>query len=83
MSVFVWIETYEGRALSSSWEALGAATIIAEANATDITALVFGDNAKSIAGAAGQFGAANAIVCDDEVLRDYRLESYAALLSDW
>ncbi len=82
MSVFVWIETFEGRALSSSWEALGAARSIAEAKATDITALVFGENAESIAGAAGQYGAANAIVCTDELVRDYRLESYAALLSD-
>ena len=82
MSVFVWIETFEGRALSSSWEALGAAKIIAEAKATDITALVFGENAQDIASAAGQYGAAKAIVCDEDVLREYRLESYAAMLSE-
>ena len=82
MSVFVWIESFEGRALSSSWEALGAARIIAEAQATDIVALVFGENAQAIAMASGQFGAARAIVCDSEVLRQYRLESYAALLGD-
>ena len=82
MSVFVWIETFEGRALSSSWEALGAAKIIADAQSTDITALVFGENAKSIAGLAGQYGAANAIVCDDDVLSEYRLEAYAPPLSD-
>ena len=82
MSVFVWIETFEGRALSSNWEALGAARIIAEAKATDITALVFGENAQAIASVAGQYGAAKAIVCDDDSLRDYRLESYAALLSE-
>jgi len=82
VSVFVWIETFEGRALASSWEALGAAQIIAEAQATDIVALVFGVNAQSIAQATGQFGAAKAIFCDEDVLRDYRLESYAALLGD-
>ncbi len=82
MSVFVWIETFEGRALSSSWEALGAARIIAEAQATEIVALVFGENAQSIAKATGQYGAASAIVCDDDVLREYRLENYAALLGD-
>ena len=43
MSVFVWLENFDGHALSSSWEALGAAKIIAEAQATDITALVFGE----------------------------------------
>lgn len=82
MSVFVWIETFEGRALASSWEALGAAKIIAEGKATDLKALVFGENAMAIAREAGRFGAAAAIVCDDEDLRDYRLESYAALLSE-
>lgn len=82
MSVFVWIETFAGRAHSSSWEALGAATNIAEASASDITALVFGENAKSIASAAGQYGAAKAIVCDEDDLSEYRLESYAALLSE-
>ena len=80
MSVFVWIETFAGRAVSSSWEALGAASVIAEAQATDITALVFGENASAIAAEAGKFGVAKAIVCDDEALREYRLEDYAALL---
>lgn len=82
MSVFVWIETFAGGAVSSSWEALGAASIIAAAQSTDITALVFGENASAIAAEAGRHGAASAIVCDDEVLREYRLESYAALLSE-
>jgi len=82
VSVFVWIETFAGRAVSSSWEALGAARIIAAAHATDVTALVFGENARAIAAEAGRRAAAAAIVCDDDVLREYRLESYAALLSE-
>lgn len=82
MSVFVWIETFEGRAAPSSWEALGVARIIAGATSTDITALVFGENAAAVAASAGQYGAANAIVAEDEALRDYRLERYAALLSE-
>lgn len=81
MSVFVWIETFEGRAVSSSWEAMSAARTIAAAKATDITALIFGEDARAIAASAGQYGADKAIVCDDEVLREYRLERYAALLS--
>ena len=82
MSVFVWIETFEGRAIPSSWEALGVAKCIAAAKSTDIIALVFGVNAKSTAASAGQYGVAKAIVCDDEALREYRLEPYAALLSE-
>lgn len=80
MSVFVWIETFGGAAVSSSWEALGAAQSIAEALNTDTVAIVFGENCAAIAAEAGRFGAVRALTCDAETLREYRLESYAALL---
>ncbi len=81
MSVFVWIETFGGAAISSSWEALGAAQSIAEALKTETVAIVFGENCATIAAEAGRFGAARALTCDAESLSEYRLESYAALLS--
>lgn len=81
MSVFVFIETFEGTASNVSWEALGAAGTVAEAFGTDVTALVFGKNAKEIAKEAGAYGAFKAIVCEDETLEPFRLEPYAALLT--
>lgn len=81
MSVFVWIETFDGAAVASSWEALGAAQNIAEALNTETVAIVFGENCAAIAAEAGRFGAARALTCDAESLSEYRLESYAALLS--
>lgn len=81
MSVFVFIETFDGAANSISWEALGAAKPIAEAFGTDLTALVFGKNAADIAKKAGTYGANHALVCDDATLEPFRLEPYAALLS--
>ena len=81
MSVFVWIETTGGAAESSSWEAMGAAECIADALATDTTAIIFGENSTAIAADAGRFGAASAIICDADAMREFRLESYAALLS--
>ena len=81
MSVFVWIETFDGAAIPSSWEALGAAQSIAEALNTETVAIVFGENCATIAAEAGRFGAARALICDAESLSEYRLESYAALLS--
>ncbi len=81
MSVFVWIESFAGRAVSSSWEALGAARTIANALGCEITALVFGENANSIAAESARYGAANALVSSDKGLHEYRLENYAALLS--
>lgn len=81
MSVFVWIETENGAVVSSGWEAMGAAQPIARARGVDATAIIFGANSAAIAAEAGQFGAAKAIVCGAEDLREYRLEAYNALLS--
>ena len=82
MSVFAWIETYAGQALSSSWEALGAAQAIAEGLNTDTGAIVFGENCDAIAADAGRYGAAKVFACGDSRLNEYRLEAYAALLSE-
>ena len=81
MSVFVFVETFDGSASNVSWEALGAAKTVADAFGTDVTALVFGKNASAIANEAGTYGADKAIVCEDDTLEQFRLEPYAALLS--
>ncbi len=81
MNVFAWIETAAGAAESSSWEALGAAKSIADALGVDTAAIIFGENSAAIAADAGKFGAASALICDDEAMQPYRLETYAALLS--
>ncbi len=81
MSVFVWIETFEGKVNSTSWEAIGAAKSLADAMGTDVTALVFGENASAIGAETGQYGATQAIVCEDNSLSPFRLEPYAALLT--
>ena len=80
MSVFAWIETTDGVAESSSWEALGAAQSLANSLGASTTAIIFGENCAAIAADAGEFGAANAIICDADAMREYRLETYAALL---
>lgn len=77
-AVFVWIETFGGKANPVSWEALAAARSFAGA---EIVALVFGENAAAVAQQAGAYGAARALVCEDATLRDYLLEPYAALLT--
>ncbi len=81
MSVFVWIETFAGEAVPSSWEALTAARDLADAYNSAVTALAFGANAAEIAEEAQRRGAEHAIVCADDSLQSYRLEAYAALLS--
>jgi electron transfer flavoprotein alpha subunit len=81
MSVFVFVETYDGKANNVSWEALGAAGRLATAFGTDITAVVFGKGAAAVAQEAGHYGAAKALVCEDATLEPFRLEPYASLLS--
>jgi electron transfer flavoprotein alpha subunit len=80
-AVLVWIETFKGQALNASLEALGAGKTLAECFGVPLTAVVFGQNAAAIGAEMGSFGAASAVVCEDASLNDYRLEAYAALLT--
>jgi electron transfer flavoprotein alpha subunit len=79
--VWVWIEQHEGKAVNVSWETVGLARRLADGLGDQVTAVVFGANAGSLAGEAIQRGADAALACDDATLSGYRLEPYAALLS--
>jgi electron transfer flavoprotein alpha subunit len=81
MSVLVWIETFKGSAVNTSWEALGAGRTLANGLNVPLVAVVFGENAGVVAKQAGQYGADKAVVCDDATLKEFRLEPYAALLT--
>ncbi|MCU0475624.1 MAG: electron transfer flavoprotein subunit alpha/FixB family protein [Anaerolineae bacterium] len=80
-TVLVWIETHDGNARPTSWEALGAANALASTLGASVTALVLGKNAPAIAQDALTRGAAKALASDDASFETYRLEPYAALLS--
>ncbi len=80
-AVYVWIETFKGRALPTSWEALGAGRMVADGLKAPLAALVFGENASVIGKEAGQYGADSAIVSEDATLNSFRLEPYATLLT--
>mgnify|MGYP005841369533 CR=1 FL=1 len=80
-AVFVWIETFNGQATPTSWEALGAGRLIADQLGVPLAALVFGEGAGAVAAEAGQYGANQALICEDATLHGFRLEPYAALLT--
>ncbi|GAB4525426.1 MAG: electron transfer flavoprotein subunit alpha/FixB family protein [Anaerolineae bacterium] len=80
-AVFVWIETFEGKPAATSWEALGAGRVLAQGYGVPLVAVVFGQGAAQAAAQAGHYGADKAIVCDDATLTHFRLEPYAALLT--
>lgn len=77
MTAFVYIDHFRGKALPSSWEALGAAKLMGE----EVTALIFGYGVDALATLAFHYGADRVILCDDATLSDFRLEPFAALLS--
>ncbi len=81
MSVYAWIETFNGEANSASWEALGAGRTLADGFGVPLTALVFGENAAAIGNESAKYGADKVLVCEDDTLKGFRLEPYAALLS--
>ena len=82
MSVFVWIETFAGRANPGSWEALAAGMSLADSMGCAVTAIVYGENAASIAAEAARFGADEALICASDDQGAYEMESCIALLSD-
>ena len=82
MTAFVWIECMNGQASSASWEAVAAGKTLADTLNLELTALVFGENARQIAIDAAKHGADKAIICDDDSLAEYRLETYSALLTE-
>ncbi len=80
-AVYVWIETFQGKAIPAAWEALSAGKQIADQFGVPLTALVFGANAAAVAAEAATYGASKALVSDDATLKEFRVEAYAALLT--
>jgi electron transfer flavoprotein alpha subunit len=80
-TVYVWIETFGGKAMPSSWEALGVGKWVAEKLGVPVTALVFGESATALASEAAQYGADKIIASEDATLKEFRVEPYAALLT--
>lgn len=76
MKTLVYIDHFKGAVQPSSWEALGVAKKFGTA-----VAVVFGENANDVAKAAFEYGADEAFVSDDSVLKDYLAEPYSATLS--
>lgn len=79
--IWVYIDQHQGAAMSASWETLGAACELSTLLQAEVTALVFGVNAESIAREALAYGASAAICCDDATLVDFRVEPFASLLA--
>jgi electron transfer flavoprotein alpha subunit len=79
--VFVYIDHHNGQAVGSSWEAVGAALKVASALSSGVTALVVGDGVRGLGEEAIAHGATQAIVREAAVLKDFRPEPYADVVT--
>lgn len=79
--VWVWVEQFQGRAASISWEMMGVGRRLADALQVPLTACVFGYSVGSIAREAIAYGADRVFLADDVTLAAYRTAPYAHLLT--
>lgn len=79
--VWVYIDHFKGEALNPSWEAMGAARLVAEKMGSGVTAVVFGQGVDALAQQAFHYGADEVVVSDDAVFADYRPEPFAETLA--
>lgn len=80
--VFVYVESQDGKIVAVSLEALGAARTVADELGEDVTAVVLGHDVAAVAEAAFDYGADNVLGCDDETLKDFRVEAYGPIVSE-
>lgn len=80
-TILVYVDQFKGAALPASWEAMGAASLIAEKLGGEIMALVLGEGSSQLAEEAFQYGAVKVFYSQDASLVDYRPEPYASMVS--
>lgn len=78
--VWVWVEQFDGRAASISWEMMGEGRKLADKRGTILTACVLGYEAEPIAKQAIAYGADRVFLVDDPTLKVYRTDPYARIL---
>lgn len=80
-NVFVWIEQINGEADSIAWEALGVARQVADDLGGQVAAVVLAEAGQGLAQQAIQYGADQAFIAEDATLKYFRLEPYAAVIT--
>jgi len=80
-SIFVWIEQVDGVVDSIAWEAMGVARSVANDLGTQVEAVVLGAAVEGLAEQAIQHGADQVFVADDATLQNFRLDPYAAVIT--
>lgn len=79
--VFVWIEQANGEVDQIAWEVLGAACNGVSDLGGQLVAIILGEGIDGLAEKAIQYGADSAFVANDATLKGFRLEPYAAVIT--
>lgn len=80
-NILVYVDHFQGQPLPASWEAIGAARGLADEMGVGVSAVVLGSGIEDIANSAFHHGADDVLMMDDEALKDFIPEAYAAALS--
>ena len=80
--VWVWVEQFQGRAASISWEMLGQGRVLADQLGGALTTCVLGQGVGQVAREAIAYGADRVFLADDPTFSAYRTEPYAKILVD-
>lgn len=79
MSILVWVELQEGRALSNCWELLAKAKGLGRELGQPVAALLIGDEVEEAVRQAYSYGADTVYAAVDDSLSRFRLQPYAAV----
>ncbi len=79
MSILVWIEQNDGKAVSNCWELLAKAKELAAELGTAAAALLIGDDVTGLVQQAFAYGAEAVYAAVDSSLSNYRFQSYATV----
>ena len=79
--VFVFAQQEDNVLNSIAFELIGKGKELAKDLETEVTAVLLGDNVKSLADELAEYGADKVIVVDDKELKEYRTEPYTHALA--
>lgn len=77
MSILVWIEQNNNKAVSNCWEVLGKAGQLA---GSDVSAVVIGAETAAVAAEAQKYGASTVYTVTNPALASFRLSAYTAAM---
>jgi electron transfer flavoprotein alpha subunit len=80
-NIYVYIDHFESEALPASWEAVGAARLLAEKQGSSVVAVLVGSSVGDLAQQSIHYGADEAICVEQPALAEFKPEPYSSIVS--